>query len=212
MGRWARATCARRTASRWRCASSTSPSFDVATLAMELALPAWQELGVDVELQGVDQAQFNTIAFETGAWDVVPLRPRTSTCRASSSRSSPVRSRPTASTSRRSPTPTTTSSSPRRATLTGPGGMRAVERSRGGALRPDEHPPVRRQHACRRSARAPSSTSAGSGSSAQPFASWRASPSLTEALGVTSTSRSRGVSRHDEKRRDGGPGIPGRRS
>ena len=30
----------------------------------------WQELGVDVQLQGVDEAQFNTIAFETRAWDV----------------------------------------------------------------------------------------------------------------------------------------------
>jgi peptide/nickel transport system substrate-binding protein len=39
-------------------------------LAMELALPAWEELGVDVELQGVDEAQFNTIVFETRAWDV----------------------------------------------------------------------------------------------------------------------------------------------
>ena len=28
-------------------------------------------LGVDVELQGVDEAQFNTIAFETRAWDVL---------------------------------------------------------------------------------------------------------------------------------------------
>ena len=39
-------------------------------LSMELAMAAWQELGVDVQLQGVDQAQFNTIAFETRAWDV----------------------------------------------------------------------------------------------------------------------------------------------
>ena len=31
---------------------------------------AWQELGVDVQLQGVDEAQFSTIAFETRAWDV----------------------------------------------------------------------------------------------------------------------------------------------
>jgi peptide/nickel transport system substrate-binding protein len=39
-------------------------------LAMELALPQWEALGVDVELQGIDQAQFNTIAFESRAWDV----------------------------------------------------------------------------------------------------------------------------------------------
>ena len=39
-------------------------------LSMELAMAQWQELGVDVQLQGVDQAQFNTIAFETRAWDV----------------------------------------------------------------------------------------------------------------------------------------------
>jgi peptide/nickel transport system substrate-binding protein len=38
--------------------------------SMELATAQWQELGVDVELQGVDEAQFNTIVFETRAWDV----------------------------------------------------------------------------------------------------------------------------------------------
>jgi peptide/nickel transport system substrate-binding protein len=39
-------------------------------LAMELALEPWQQLGVDVQLQGVDTAQFNALAFESGAWDV----------------------------------------------------------------------------------------------------------------------------------------------
>ena len=39
-------------------------------LSMELAMAQWQELGVDVQLQGVDEAQFNTIAFESRAWDV----------------------------------------------------------------------------------------------------------------------------------------------
>jgi peptide/nickel transport system substrate-binding protein len=42
-----------------------------ADLVMELALPQWEELGVDVELQGVDDAQFNAIAFESRAWDVI---------------------------------------------------------------------------------------------------------------------------------------------
>jgi peptide/nickel transport system substrate-binding protein len=45
-------------------------SIENSALSMELAMAAWQELGVDVQLQGVDQAQFNTIAFETRAWDV----------------------------------------------------------------------------------------------------------------------------------------------
>ena len=45
-------------------------SVENSALSMELAMAAWQELGVDVQLQGVDEAQFSTIAFETRAWDV----------------------------------------------------------------------------------------------------------------------------------------------
>ena len=45
-------------------------SIENSALSMELAMAQWQELGVDVQLQGVDEAQFSTIAFETRAWDV----------------------------------------------------------------------------------------------------------------------------------------------
>ena len=44
--------------------------FEGAADAMELATAQWKELGVDVDLQGVDSAQFNTLAFESRAWDV----------------------------------------------------------------------------------------------------------------------------------------------
>jgi peptide/nickel transport system substrate-binding protein len=45
-------------------------SIEGSANSMELATARWQELGVDVELQGVDDAQFNTTVFETRAWDV----------------------------------------------------------------------------------------------------------------------------------------------
>ena len=45
-------------------------SIEGSALSMELAMAQWQELGVDVQLQGVDDAQFNTLAFESRAWDV----------------------------------------------------------------------------------------------------------------------------------------------
>ena len=45
-------------------------SIENSPLSMELAMAQWQELGVDVQLQGVDEAQFNTLAFESRAWDV----------------------------------------------------------------------------------------------------------------------------------------------
>jgi peptide/nickel transport system substrate-binding protein len=45
-------------------------SIEGSDLSMELAMAQWQELGVDVQLQGVDEAQFNTLAFESRAWDV----------------------------------------------------------------------------------------------------------------------------------------------
>ncbi len=44
--------------------------FEGAADAMELATAQWNQLGVDVDLQGVDSAQFNTLAFESRAWDV----------------------------------------------------------------------------------------------------------------------------------------------
>ena len=45
-------------------------SIEGSPLSMELAMAQWQELGVDVQLQGVDEAQFNTLVFESRAWDV----------------------------------------------------------------------------------------------------------------------------------------------
>jgi peptide/nickel transport system substrate-binding protein len=45
-------------------------SIENSPLSMELAMAQWQELGVDVQLQGVDDAQFNTLVFESRAWDV----------------------------------------------------------------------------------------------------------------------------------------------
>ena len=83
-------------------------------LSMELAMAAWQELGVDVQLQGVDQAQFNTSPSRRGL-GTCSWQPSTSTCRAWRCRSSPAPSHPTGSTSPPSPTPSTTPSSPRRA-------------------------------------------------------------------------------------------------
>jgi peptide/nickel transport system substrate-binding protein len=45
-------------------------SIEGSANSMELATSIWQDLGVDVQLQGVDEAQFNTLAFESRAWDV----------------------------------------------------------------------------------------------------------------------------------------------
>ena len=119
--------------------------FENSDLAMELALPQWEELGVDVELQGVDQAQFNTIAFETRAWDVFlaavnlnlpsQLVPFVSGAQPPDGVNFSAIANADYDDARR-----------RGEYVDGSGGMRAVERSRGSALRPDEHPPVRRQH------------------------------------------------------------------
>ena len=120
-------------------------SIENSALSMELAMAQWQELGVDVQLQGVDEAQFSTIAFETRAWDVflaalnldVPsvAVPFVSGPQPPDGVNFSAVANPEYEAARRR------GERPHRR-----GGVRGVERRRGRALRPDEHPAVRRHH------------------------------------------------------------------
>ena len=101
-----------------------------------------------MQLQGVDQAQFNTIAFETRAWDVflaaLNLDVPSLAVPFVSGAQPPDGVNFSAVANPEYERPRRRGERPHRC-----GGLRGVERRRGGALRPDEHPAVRR-HARRR--------------------------------------------------------------